>query len=346
MSKQRSTKRRNNNNKNRVRNVPISKITSRPRARIPRQIKQNIFSGCDLLVNDLAGATTFSSQRYNINPGLSSIKGLSAFASRYDKYRWRKLMIQYVPKQAVSTTKGMIHLAFDPNPNHGAPSSLDDMSVYEFHDYIQVYGELKLRIAEKYLHPTRWIRCGPVSGDLTLYDAVSCIIGVDAMADTSAVGDVFIHYEIEFSGMQIESTNYRPRSLCVYNLSSSQVIPTSTQTTVEFDELIVDTLQGTLDSGKYSPGCGAFMVTCNLTCNDGVSEGFTVTAEIYKNSAALVPPVQAIESRTTGGYVNLSFSSFVSCDSDDTIEIKVTLVGSIGTLGCIVDACRLAIKCV
>lgn len=342
----------NNNSKktSRARLIPAARITQRPRASIPRAVpsKLNTFSGTDLLVNNLAGATTFTATRYRVNPGVSSVmKGLQAIASRYDKYRFRKLQLEYVPKQAISTTKGMVHLAFDMNANHGAPTLLSDLSVYEFHDYTQVYGECRLSVPEARLRPERWVRCGPAPGDLNLYDALGVIVAVDAMADTTAVGDIFLHYEVEFSGMQVEPSTPVPRSFALYNLSATQNLTTATIVTIAFDETVVDTIGGTLASGVYTPGCGAYEVQCEVSGADTASETFSLRLDLYKNGAALsAVPCGSLhrQAAVATGTINVSLFGYVTCDTDDTIEVKVTATGAAGGLTLNADLCRLLIR--
>jgi hypothetical protein len=332
----------------RAQSVPAAFITSRPKASIARSVpgKRDAFSGTDLLVNDLAGATSFSATKYQINPGLAILKGLKAYASRYDKYRFKKFELIYVPKQAVSTTKGMVHLGYDLNPVHGVPADLNDLSVYEFHDYTQVYGELHCHMPTSRMEKKRFVRCGPAPGAQQLYDPFSVIIAVDAMADTTAVGDVFVSYEVEFFGRQIEPSTVAPQSYAVLNLSSAQALTTSNASTVVWDETIVDTIGVSNASGVLTLGCGAFQIDSEITCFDTSSENFRVTVELYKNSAALSPPQLAAQLVAAGSENHVSSSFFVQCDEDDTILIRVTPVGSAGTLTAMQDRCRLRIKSV
>jgi hypothetical protein len=330
----------------RAQSVPAAFITSRPKASNPRALpgRRDTFSGTDLLVNDLAGATTFSASKYQINPGLSTLKGLEGYAARYDKYRFRKFEMIYVPKQAVSTTKGMVHLAYDLNPVHGAPTALNDLSVYEFHDYTQVYGELHCHLPASRLEKKRFVRCGPAPGAQQLYDPFSCIIAVDAMADTTAVGDVFVHYEIEFFGRQLGPSVVSPQSCAMLNLSSAQAMTNSTAATVAFDETIVDTIGVSNSSGVLTLGCGAYQIDADVNGNNTAGENTRVIAELYKNSAALAPRQLSAQQQGAGNESYVSCSFFVQCDADDTIEIKATIVGATGTLTLVEDSCRIRIK--
>jgi hypothetical protein len=298
----------------------------------------NRFEGCDLLVNDLAGATSFSATRYKINPGLSIMKGLSAIAARYDRYRFHKLNLVYCPKQAVATTKGMIHLAYDPNPNHGPPTALADLSAYAHHDLVQVYGDLNLILNFSKLPSLsrdRFVRCGPVSGDLGLYDAVGVIVAVDAMADTSAVGDIYLDYEVEFYDLQIDRSNPVPRGYAVYQLSADQTFTSNVPATILWDLVVVDQLDGSMSAGLYTPGCGAYEVIANVTARDNSNEVFTVNMLIRVNEANTSPAQGTIDSvtSTTGqGYSCSTCIGYVSLDSDDTVSILLTLTGATGTL--------------
>jgi len=197
------------------------------------------------------------------------------------------------------------------------------------------------------LSKDRFVRCGPVSGDLGLYDVVCLIYAVDGMVDTSAEGDLYLEYEVEFFDLQIARANPIPRGYASYNLSSNQTVSTGVATTILFDELVVDQLGGSLASGIYTPGCGAFEVYAEVVLNDTAAESAALQLDLQVNSAALSPPVQSLVYRSssiTDAKIQCVITGFVSLDTDDTILVKATATGAAGTLTLRGDQTRLFLR--
>jgi hypothetical protein len=237
-------------------------------------------------------------------------------------------------------------MACDPNPNQTSATSKADMSVYAIKDYSQVYDpSLVLRVPKKFLGPDRLTRCGPVSGDLRQYDPISFILATTGEADTSAIGDIYVSYEVDFYGTQVEPLPV-PRALAQWNLDSDQAFTSGVEATVEVHEEIANPIQTSNTDGVLTPGCGAFEVAFEGTFADSATETFVVQLEIKKNGSALSPPVKAqqVRSALMGSNIIASISGIVILDDDDTVEVVAELTGASGTLTAQADHCRLKLR--
>jgi hypothetical protein len=257
----------------------------------------------------------------------------------------------YIPSAAVTTTVGSIYLAAEYDPSDAVPSTLAAMSTYEHQNNSRVYtkctlGLRKARMFDGVQH--KKIRCGPVAGDLSLYDGGRVIVGtVDGPG--SAVGQLWAYYDIELFSPQTDPTSPIPSKLTVLNLSSAQTFTTTTAAPIEFDEAIVDGLGlGLPSTGVLTLPCGTFKVFGEICTTDSAAGALSVSLELKKNSASTVPPQIIycdLASTVSSGDNDLGYNFYVFSDGDDTIELECTMIGS-NTLTLREDATRVFIEVV
>lgn len=297
----------------------------------------------------VAGSVSFAATRYRFNPGLPLFTRLSQLAATYEKYRVRRLEFVYVPANAVTTTPGVVYLAADYDPVDAAPASLAALSTYETQDSSRVYDALKLRLSRNRMHDgvqAKKIRCGAVAGDLQLYDVGSVSVATVSCTDSSDIGQLWVYYEIELISPQTNPAAPVPQGFSLWNRSSAQSFTSTVAATLAFDEQVVDGLELTNASGVFTMPCGLFEVTANCSLNDSAAESFVAQLAIFKNGAALSPPVasSAYNSAATEKTHAITCVGYVECSDGDTISVSVTLTGAAGTLTARQDECRIAFR--
>lgn len=298
----------------------------------------------------LSGSVAFAATRHLINPGLSGMFAwLSGRATGYDKYRVVRLEYHYVPAEAVTTTAGVVYMAFDYDPDDAPPSTLAALSTYEGLESGHAYESFSVVVDNRKVNSSLLkIRDGPVCGSRLLYDPCSLIVGTVSMGGTSAVGQLWVGYEIELVAPQTEPSSRIPSAFMQYNLSADQAFTTNVIATLVFDERVIDGIEPTVAAGVFTMPRGLFHVSGVVSATDGTAETFETTAQVYKNGAALAIPATTATRYTNpaGGYVSVPFDAYVDCAAGDTISIAVRLVGAAGTLACSGDRCKLSISAV
>lgn len=292
--------------------------------------------GSDILDDSYTSETTFATslKGYDINPGLdSSFPALSFQSKRFDFYEFTRLEFLWRPTSAITATKGMVILAFDPNPNAREPTDLGEIMAYESVVAESIYKTVRLSVPPHMLRGRRFVRHGPTKDHLTLFDPGMLIIanqGIDAQA---SLGVVEVHYTVKFSGYHLGGTTaFAPHQIEVLSMDASQTgIAATTATKLELDVQTLGGLGGTLDTTnkRYTPGEGLYRISGLLSFAE-TTNGDTPSAMqvmMYKNGTVLAAPFLYIGlasgDSAEGGYDGITLSGYVECDSDDYLEVWV-----------------------
>jgi len=296
------------------------------------------------------GSASFEATAYSIQPGLALYTWLSQRARGWEKYRFRKFEVTYIPEAAVTTTTGSVYLAAEYNPSDQAPASLAALSTYETQSNGRTYEMVSLKFKHGVMFDGvqhKRIRCGPVAGDLGLYDAGKIIVA-SIGGPGSSVGQLWVHYEIELVSPQTSPSIPIPSSFSLFNLSANQAYTNMTPAVLQFDETIVDGIAPTLASGVFTLPCGMYELSGEITGNNSANESFTVLLELLKNGSSTSPPQKSQSQNTivATGELCVPFHFYVYSDGDDTVSISVQLNGASGTLLVLADYSRIGLKVV
>lgn len=333
--------------------IPIARDV---RAGNQSMVGRHIERGMDLIVPSVAGSATFAAISYEINPGLTSrFASLSNAAKRADRYRFRSLRFRFVPSKAVTTTAGMVGLALELNPNSGAVQAQDKFQAYEFQSTRSAYSEaIEISVPQRLLSRERLVRIGPVPFNLTEYDPVSLVVAVLDEADTSKIGFVEVHYEIEFYGNQLTPDIVQPSSLAVFNLQLAAGVSTGAGELLDIfpllladtasSETVVNTLGGVGDTDSFVPGAGAYLVILELEFQNSANTiATTGQASLYVNGGNPSIPMYG-RTAFSNGYTNMTLVGYVNLLCSDTLSVHVLLTAASGTLTVENDTTRILIK--
>jgi len=160
-------------------------------------------------VERLTGSDNFAWDGFSINPGLEAyFPWLSAIASRYERYRFKKLAFEFVPAVSASTT-GRVVLGIDFDPADAGPEDYAQVVSYHLTCAGPVWNPLKVEVSMKELanEPARFNRYGVLATNLDVktYDLGNLYMCTqDFITDGGAAGDIFVDYEVEFLIPQME----------------------------------------------------------------------------------------------------------------------------------------------
>lgn len=280
----------------------------------------------------VAGSTGFACTRYQINPGLDQFPWLSLAAKGWDKYRFTRFEAFYAPSAASAATVGQTQLAFEYDPTDNAPSTEKAMSAYEGSSPCAVRDVNRIKATCD--NVVRRIRAGILPGDLGIYDPFSIMLATNACAAATAIGTLWVDYDIIFSKKQVEPATVVARAHSVYAPTSGRTLPTGVPAALYWQTLSDGLQFGTCTSGSFYPPYGAYMLIGAIGCTDSANENCLVELELKKNSASLTP-VQSSTSETlmiANGNIMLPFHFYFTANGTDIITTTCTVTGAAGTL--------------
>jgi hypothetical protein len=325
-------------------NISSSSIPAARSYRVQQKPPKVTASGRDTiiegheLVGTVSGSVSFSATRYRIQPGLSIYPWLSERAKGWEMYRFEYVDYVYVPSNAVTTTPGSVYMAADYDPSDPAPSSLSALSTYETQNNGRVFEKTALTLSVREMFrtsPGKKLRCGPVAGDLSLYDAGSISIATIDCSNTDPIGQLWIYYKVRLYSPQTEATTPLPASYSMFNLSTNQGVTSTADDPIEFDEVIVDGMElGLPTNGVWTMPCGAYEVQAVVTMNDSAAEAFTCFVELKVDGASLTPGqgVDDAISSANNQRIAIPFIGYFTSDGTTTVQLNVNPEGAAGTI--------------
>jgi len=160
-------------------------------------------------ITDIVGSVAFSSaQVFTINPGLVlTFPWLSSLATRFESYRFNRLKFLYETAAPTSTT-GSVILTVDFDPNDLAPVSKTQALSYKssvrsspWQDCSFTADSEELRKRSTYFTRNNVV----VSTDRQLYDVGNLFVCVAGQAGATAVGELYVEYDVTLMTPQLEA---------------------------------------------------------------------------------------------------------------------------------------------
>jgi hypothetical protein len=151
-------------------------------------------------VQDIAGSVAFEANSFSVQPGLPQLFAwLASQAVSYQEYRFRKLRFIFETEKA-SSTSGKVMLAFQPDAGDSVPASKQEMLENQFKTANAVWAPCQFDVpVGEALGARRYIRAGALASNLDIktYDLGNLVVATQGCADTTAVGELYVEYEIE-----------------------------------------------------------------------------------------------------------------------------------------------------
>ena len=168
-------------------------------------------------IGDVFGSVGYNVVSYPLNPGLSqTFPWLPQVASNYESYLFHDLKVEYETQKSASTN-GSVMIAIDFDAADSAPSS--KVQLMSYHNAVRsgVWQEscyYASRPDLKKFGTKRFMRFGALASNLDVktYDVGTLHVATQGCADTSAIGELYITYDVEF-----ETPQYDPNSIALAN---------------------------------------------------------------------------------------------------------------------------------
>jgi hypothetical protein len=291
------------------------------------------------LVSTISGSTTFEVNQFYLNPGLAaSFPWLSTIAGSFEQYRFNRLRFHYVTR-APSTYIGSILMAPDYDALDSSPSSEIIASqmdgAVEDSPWKEQY--LDLSVVDMFpMGPRKYVRSGTISSsDLKTYDAGQVFVCAVSCTDTSAIGKLWVEYDVELHIPQ------NPDAISLNNVGASanyqitggdQTLTHATAATVLFDTENHNSLNASLSSGVVTLPAGKYQINAVISAGGGTAATTTFILEALQDGSSMSP---VTKSQCDGSTLNpcISLNYFVESAAEFTVAIQATFSSSTGTLG-------------
>jgi len=295
------------------------------------------------LVGTISGNTTFGSVAYALNPGIAAtFPWLSTVASSYEQYSFRRLRFHYVTRCATSYV-GSVLLAQEYDALDSAPSTEVNMAMMAgakedvpWRDQV-----IDFVVSDMFpLGPRKFVRSGALSttADLKTYDAGQLFIGLAACADTSAIGKLWVEYDVDLYIPQNPNASQVAAigAGALFTLHAAESFSSGVAKLVSFDTSAYNSIGASNTSGSVTLLSGNYMVEAVLTMKDTSNEAFQAIVEIRKNGSASSPVYQTAVAFGSGTGTNLflciPIMGYINSSGSDAVSVYLTMTGAAGTL--------------
>jgi hypothetical protein len=250
------------------------------------------------LVRDINGSVAFGITAFSVNPGLAStFPWLSTIAYNYESYKFNSLSFRYETQKSTATS-GTVLLAADYEASDADPANKQELM--SFHGAVRTapWAPVTMVCDKRDLLKfgvQRYIRTGALASNLDVktYDVADFLIATQGMADSSAVGELYVDYDVELITPQINQT-------AVFQAMSARIQDSGTGTSraAPFGTVTVTPSAGGLDLSAINATLtinrvGQYLLACNFagTVTTNVAPTVTGTATYsllvaQKNDAA------------------------------------------------------------
>jgi hypothetical protein len=159
-------------------------------------------------IRDISSSVAFTNSTFTINPGDPlTFPYLSNMAACFQEYKFRGLVFSYKSTSAVSitngtnTSMGTVSMMAQYKADASAPTNKQEMlnSMWAVDGRPSECIILPIECAPKE-NPIaiQYIRNGPVTGDVKMYDLATVHVATNGMAAANPIGELWVSYEVEF----------------------------------------------------------------------------------------------------------------------------------------------------
>ncbi len=161
-------------------------------------------------VQDISGSVGFSCSTLAVNPGIAAtFPWLSQIAPNYESYIFKKCNFEFETQKSTASS-GSLMMAIDYDAADSAPSDKTTLMSYMGAVRSAVWDECRFagdRADLRKFGQQRYNRSAALASNLDIktYDVGNLQIATQGCADTSAIGELYVDYEVEFHTPQKSS---------------------------------------------------------------------------------------------------------------------------------------------
>jgi hypothetical protein len=255
-------------------------------------------------IAQITGAVNFDVQSFPINPGyLNLFTWLSGIAGAFEKYAFKKFVVEYVARTA-ATTSGSVYIAMDYDNVDAPPGSPQAMASYQHMVEFSPWKNATFKA-----NTSQMMQPGP-SKYVVLSSAPTSYVGsnltdsgvlyVATAGNNVYVGDLFVDYEVEFMVPQpILAQNSGPLAILTSGgqggqfLHSLMPVQSSTSGYVKWGTLAVNVVTVPYSTSAGGGGLGFNVYGCPI--------GWTLWFSLQATSNSTLSSFNQTTGPSTGG---------------------------------------------
>lgn len=277
-------------------------------------------------IRDIVGSVAFANTQLSINPGLSSMFAwLAPIAAQFESYLFRKLVFDYETQKSASTS-GSLMMAVDFDAADSAPVNKQQLMAYHNAVRSAVWQEACYQSDQadlKKFGVQRFVRGGALAAneDVKTYDIGNLNIATQGEADTTAIGELYVDYDVELITPQVNVDQAAINSASVASAASTRANPFTSATVT--GGLNVTASGATLTFNKV----GQFLIT-------GIYTGTAVTdTNPTLTGTATSASLGGAQGHTTAATTGIGLHSVIVSDVGQTVIFDYTAACTTMTSG-------------
>lgn len=163
-------------------------------------------------------ASAYMWRRLFLHPSILFSRKLNHFGKLYAKYKFRDFALEFVGNQP-ATESGMLHFAFSKDFSVAQPlpgvSTLAWLSEMDGYDAVKVFDSKRLKKCSMKGDLTSYYMDRTETDPTTVYQNSVWIAATSDVpyANAPVIGELFCHYDIEFSTINVPPTNFEASNL-------------------------------------------------------------------------------------------------------------------------------------
>ncbi len=283
---------------------------------------------------DIVGSVAFASNSYSVNPGLpGTFPWLSTLAQNFESYLFHKLSFDFETQKSASTS-GSLMMAIDYDASDAAPQNKQQLMAYHHAVRSAVWDECSFRGDRQDLKKfgvQRYVRSGSLAANLDVktYDVGTLFVATQGEADTTAIGELYVDYDVELITPQSNREAVISNSAFITTTAASRAAPfTGTQTIV--GGLSVTATGATMTFGRVGKYWLAYQLTGTVTTATAptltgtatsLQGGFLPSAQLSNAAATAASSGVSVVVNNVGETVIFDFTA--SCTTLTALSVQV-----------------------
>jgi hypothetical protein len=267
------------------------------------------------LIAEIAGSVGFTVQsNFIINPGFATtFPWLSPIANQWEQYHFKELSFHYIGR-CPTTFSGSIMLVPEYDILDADPTSKVQASTYLGAVEQSPWTNFSCRLESKALQPMgpkKYVRSGPVLGDLKTYDGGKFLVISQGQVDTAICGDLWVEYDLELYVPQSGSAQAGATSSSTVSMFLSTGQSVGVTSPLLFPVIVQNPLTVGQSSALFTPLPGVYRIdVCATSPNFNTQLAFRFNGTI---------PTYGTWTLNAG--LTASFSTILSFNGTDTLDI-------------------------
>jgi hypothetical protein len=193
--------------------APVAKTTrvTMPQPQFKSLPNGNIRVKHSEYISEIFGSVDFNSNKFVVQPGFQqTFPWLALMAPLYESYVMKSLKFSFLTEKS-TLTNGTLMMAVDYDPQDDAPLNKTSLMSYSGAVRSAPWSDCHYNCSTQAMNKIteKFIRIGSVANsDIKTFDIGNLFVATQGNADTSALGELHVSYEIELRTPQLDKSSF------------------------------------------------------------------------------------------------------------------------------------------